>query len=212
MELDKCIKKRRSIRSYLDKDVSWKLLYKIIDAAHYAPSSGNLQNWRFIVVKDQQKRAKLSHAALNQHWMTEAPVHIVVCSDNRNIKRQYEKDAKKYIEENCAAAIQNILLKAYDLGLGTCWVGSFNSTLAGDVIEIKDYAEVIGIITLGYSAETPISKRHKIQEITYFEKYGNLRRISKEFISQAFPLQKYNKKVEKTISKIKDKIKKKFKK
>jgi len=212
MELDKCIKNRRSIRSYLDKDVSWNLLYKIIDAAHYAPSSGNLQNWRFVVVKDEQKRAKLARASLNQLWMTEAPVHIVVCSDNRNIKKQYEKDAKKYIKENCAAAIQNILLKAYDLGLGTCWVGSFNPILAGDAVEIKDYTEVVGIITLGYSKEKPISKRHEIQELTYFETYGNLRRISKEFVSKAFPLQKHNKKIEKTISKFKTKIKNKFKK
>ena len=126
MELDQCISKRHSIKSYLDKQVSWDLISQLIDAAHNAPSSGNIQNWVFIVVTDDEKRRDLTKASLNQSWMTEAPIHIVVCSDNFKIKKHYENSSDRYIHENCAAAIQNLLLKATDLGLGTCWVGSFN--------------------------------------------------------------------------------------
>lgn len=203
MELDQCIIKRCSVRSYLDKQVSWDLISQLIDAAHHAPSSGNLQNWRFVVVTEEDKRKKLAEASLNQTWMTEAPVHIVICSDNRNIKRHYENSSDRFIHENCAAAIQNLLLKATDLKLGACWVGSFNPDMVERVIESKEDIEVIAIITVGYPAEKPISKRHKTEELTFFETYDNRKR---DF--SLFPLEKHQKKLDKAISKLKKKIKK----
>jgi len=197
MELDKCISKRRSIKSYKDKAVSFNLISKLIDAAHFAPSSGNLQNWRFVIVKDDKKRQDLARACLNQLWMTEAPIHIVICSDNSKLKTHYEKTTKKFMHENCAAAIQNLILKAFDLGLGTCWVGSINTTMVERVIE-ADEVDIIAVITVGYPAEKPISKRHKIEELTYFEKYGNRKRDE----AYLFPLEKHSKKLEKSLSKI----------
>jgi len=202
MELDQCIAKRHSIRSYLDKQVSWDLISQLIDAAHNAPSSGNIQNWVFVVVTDDKKRKDLTVSSLNQSWMAEAPVHIVVCSDNFKIKKHYENSSDRFIHENCAAAIQNLLLKATDLGLGACWVGSFNPEMVEQVIEAKENIEAIAIITVGYPAEKPISQRHKIEELTFFERYGN--RIRDTSI---FPLEKHQKNFEKAISKLK-KIKK----
>ena len=203
MELDQCISKRHSIKSYLDKQVSWDLISQLIDAAHNAPSSGNIQNWVFIVVTDDEKRRDLTKASLNQSWMTEAPIHIVVCSDNFKIKKHYENSSDRYIHENCAAAIQNLLLKATDLGLGACWVGSFNPEMVEQVIEAKENIEAIAIITVGYPAEKPISQRHKIEELTFFERYGN--RIRDTSI---FPLEKTKNKLENKIEKSVSKLKK----
>lgn len=199
MEIDECIENRRSIRSYLDKKVHWEKISQLLDAAHLAPSSGNIQNWRFIVITDDNMRNKIASACLSQKWMTQAPVYIVVCSEN-TVESLYEERGKKYSIQNCAAAIENILLKAIDLSLGTCWIGSFNDSAIKPLLEIPENVEVEAIITLGYPTEKPISKRHKLEELTFFEKYGNRKRDT-----SLFPLEKHKKKIKKLISKIKNK-------
>ena len=79
MELQECITERRSVRKYADKEVPLPLIAEIMEHARLAPSAGNSQNWRFIIVLDREKRIKISEAA-NKPWMKEAPVHIAVCN------------------------------------------------------------------------------------------------------------------------------------
>jgi len=187
MDLYNCIKKTSQVKTYLDKNVKHQDVAKILDAGHLTQSSGNIQNWRFVVVRNQEAKEKIARACLNQLWMQEAPVLIIVCSDNSNLKSLYPKKWKKYSRENCAAAVQNILLQSTSLGLSSCWVRSFNSLRIKNILKItSDDVSVESIITIGYSNERPKESRHKLEELTFFENYGNRRRDA-----SIFPLAKH---------------------
>ncbi len=178
MDLDKCIKERRSVRSYLDKNVEFEKLAKILDSARYAPSSGNIQNVMLIAVRDKKKRADIATASLKQYWMMDAPVHIAVCNKIENIKRFYgSKGELVYSSQNCAAAIENMLLTAYSLGLGTCWVGAFDEDAIKRILRIPENIKVEAVITLGYVKEKEeLPSKYALENITYFEEWGNTKK------------------------------------
>ncbi|MHA2023662.1 MAG: nitroreductase family protein, partial [Candidatus Thorarchaeota archaeon] len=126
METFECIEKRRTVRKYLDTPVEWEKVGNILRAAQLAPSSGNVQDWRFVVVTDKTKRTALANAALKQNWMARAPVIIVVYSDSAATKRFYGlRGEKLYTIQNCAAAAENMTLAATDQGLASAWIGAF---------------------------------------------------------------------------------------
>ncbi len=174
MEALDCIKTRHSIRKFLDREIPWDMLYKIIEAATHAPSSGNLQNWRFIIVTDSALKHKIAEAALEQYWLETAPVLIVVCSLEGKVERFYGLRGKRlYAIQNCAAAIQNMLLAAHALGLGACWVGAFDEELIAKILDIKlDEARPQAIVPIGYPDESPAeTERDKVEQVTYFNKW-----------------------------------------
>ncbi len=171
MEINKCIKNRCSIRKYKDKKVDESKIIEIIDSGTYAPNSGNLQNWRFVVVNEEDKKEKISKACSNQVWMNQAPAFIVICSDESEVKRHFGKNATKFSEQNCAAATQNMLLKAHDLGLSSCWIGGFDEKKIKEILNIpdKDNLKVETIITIGYANEKKAeSERYALKELIYF--------------------------------------------
>lgn len=179
MELDNCIKERRSVRDFLDKEVNWGTLFEILESTTYAPSSGNMQNWAFIIVRDKKKKEALAQAANGQDFMIKAPVLIVICNRLDRIKRIYgERGEKLYSIQNCAAATQNILLKAHSLGLSTCWVGAFDSDEVTNILKLEKEVQPDSIIALGYSEENPIMpKREELGNLVYFEDWGNKRKV-----------------------------------
>ena len=131
MEALECIYTRRSIRKYLSQHVEWEKVGNILEAGRVAPSAGNLQNWRFIVVMDRGKREKIAELCLGQHWMSSAPVHIIICSQPGTCKRFYgTRGEKLYCIQNCAAVAENMLLAAHAQGLGGCWVSAFDEDMA----------------------------------------------------------------------------------
>lgn len=175
MEVFECISTRRSIRNYLDIPVEWDKIGTILEAGRLAPSSGNIQDWNFIVVQDEEKRKAIAEASLKQHWMSKAPVHIVVCADLKKSERFYGvRGNRLYSIQNCAAAVENMLLTAHSLGLGACWVGAFDENVVSRVLNIPDYARPQAIITIGYSDEKPKEPiRYPLTTVAFLEKYGN---------------------------------------
>ena len=155
MELDDAIQKRVSVKSYIDKDIPNDMIGLILEAGSLAPSAGNLQNWKFIIVKNEKKRADIAEAARNQNWMNQAPVFIIVCNDKKIITDMYGPRGELYSTQDCAIAAQNIMLKAVDLGLSTCWVGSFDNEAVRRILKIPDKVDPEMILTLGYSKEDP---------------------------------------------------------
>jgi nitroreductase len=117
METLKAILTRRSIRKYSNKNIPEEYFEILLKAAMYAPTARNKQPWHFIIISDREILTKL--AAVNSSWRTleDASNAIVVCGD-RNLE-----DAESFIIQDCAAATQNILLAAHELGLGTVWLG-----------------------------------------------------------------------------------------
>ena len=175
MELTESIKNRRSIKKYLDLEVPKEKIGMIIDAGASAPSSGNIQNWRFVIVKDKDAKKRLSDASLQQHWMETAPVHIVVCAVIDTAKQFYGMRGEKlYSIQNCAAAIQNMILMAHSLELGACWVRSFDEENVRRIIAIPENARPQAIITVGVPDEKPPEpSRIPLTHIAFLEKYNN---------------------------------------
>lgn len=175
MELLESIKNRRSIKKYLDLEVPTEKIGMIIDAGASAPSSGNIQNWRFVIVKDKESKKRLADAALQQHWMETAPVHIIVCAVIDTAKQFYGMRGEKlYSIQNCAAAIQNMLLMAHSLELGACWVRSFDEEKVRRIIAITENARPQAIITLGIPDEKPPEpSRIPLTHIAFLENYNN---------------------------------------
>lgn len=108
---------RRSIRSYDEGDISQEEIHRLLDAAMIAPSAGNARPWQFIVISDKEILDKIP--AINQyaHMAPKAPLGITVCGDTR-----LEKYSGFWVQD-CAAAVQNMLLAATALGLGAVWTG-----------------------------------------------------------------------------------------
>lgn len=187
MDLLEGIWTRRSIREYTDDTVEFEKLTAICEAGMCAPSSGNVQNWRFIVVRDKEKiQEGIANACVDQECVQDAEAMIVVCADEQLCEREYGLRGKRlYSIQNCAAATQNMLLAAHGLGLGATWVGAFNEERLDSLLDIPDIARVQALITLGYPDEEPGEKRMRhIDHICSFETYGmqykDLHRVMKD--------------------------------
>jgi len=174
MDVFEAIKGRRSIRRFTPEDVDDETLLKVLDAARWAPSAGNLQPWNFIVVRSPERKRRLAEAALGQQFIAEAPVDIVVCADTRVSSWGYgSRGEKLYCIQDTAAAVQNMLLAAYALGLGTCWVGAFDERRVAEVVGLPDGVRPVAIIALGHPAERPAPRpRRGLEEVVHVEVYG----------------------------------------
>ena len=173
MDVLEAIKGRRSIRAFKSEDAPPEIVEKLIDAARWAPSAGNIQPWEFIIVRNPEIKRNLAKAALNQSFIEEAPVVIVVCADEIRSSQGYGVRGKTlYCIQDTAAATQNIHLAAYSLGLGTCWVGAFNEEEARKILEIPEGVRPVAIIPVGYPAEKPSARnRRPLNQIVHYEKF-----------------------------------------
>jgi nitroreductase len=204
MELNKCILERRSIRKYLDVPLDISKVTDLIDAAMHSPSAGNLQTWRFIIVVDSDIRQKIAGCCLDQEWIAKAPVHLVICSDLSKTKEFYGLRGERfYAIQDCAAAAMTILLKAYEMGLGSCWVGAFDEESLKRILNIPLTSRPQVVLTLGYADEKPKpSTMYNIKDITYFNSYGGK---IKDFDAV---LELHSRKIEKLLKSGSDLIKK----
>ncbi len=173
MEFEEVIKKRRSVRKFLHIPVPRELIARIIGAGHEAPCAGNIINWRFVIVQDEQKRKDLAEAALEQHWIAEAPVVLVLCSRLNELKKFYGlRGEKLYSIQNCAAVAENMVLQAVNLGLASCWVSAFDENEVQRTLDIPDDIRPQVILPIGYPAETnPRPLRYKLEDITFFDSF-----------------------------------------
>jgi nitroreductase len=173
MELSEAIKGRRSVRAFKQQDVPQETVEKLIDAARHAPSAGNIQPWEFVIVRKLEVKKKLARAALNQAFVEEAPVVIVVCANEMRSSMGYGYRGKTlYCIQDTAAATQNILLTAYSLGLGACWIGAFNEDEAKRTLNAPGGIRPVAIIPVGYPDETPPQRsRRSLSQIVHHENF-----------------------------------------
>ena len=174
MDVLEAIKGRRSIRAFKNKNVPQEIVEKLIGAARWAPSAGNIQPWEFIIVRKPEIKRRLAQAALGAMLIEEAPIVIVVCAnENRSFEGYGMRGKTLYCIQDTAAAIQNIHLVAYFLGLGTCWIGAFREEEAKEILKIPQGIRPVAIIPVGYPAEAPSPpSRRPINQIVYYETFG----------------------------------------
>ncbi|MDD5070266.1 MAG: nitroreductase family protein [Candidatus Omnitrophica bacterium] len=146
MDFFDVIKKRVSVREFLDKPVSRNDINRIIDAGRLAATARNEQPWRFVGIVDKSKVSALGRiVSPNGAFMVSAPAAIVVLSVET-----------KYYLEDCSAATENILLAARALGIGSCWIAGDKKEYADKVVEFVGGGRdqrLVSVIAIGYPAK-----------------------------------------------------------
>lgn len=169
------IKSRRNVKDFLPKFVSWENISKLLDAARHAPSCGNIQNWKFIVVLEPEQKKALAEASYEQYEIALAGALVVVCAETEKAERYYGlRGERLYSTQNCAAAIQNMLLEAHSLGLGTRWIGAFDEDTVKSLCGIPEEVRPQAIIAVGYPKETPNKPaKYPLETVVYFHSWRN---------------------------------------
>jgi len=160
--------RRFSCRSYRPDPVPRELLEELLDGARWAPNAGNLQPWRFVVVLDQAFRRTLARAALNQRFLATAPAVIVVCAVPEESARVYGSRGRElYCFQDTAAATENLMIAATDVGLATCWVGAFDEAAVARDLDLDAGWRPVALVPVGYPAENPGRRsRRSVASIT----------------------------------------------
>ena len=173
MEFFEAIKNRRSIRTYKKQELTQDTINQLIDAARLAPSAGNAQSWAFVLATESKTKEALANAAFGQKWLEEAAVVFVVCADMKRAEESYgERGKTLYSIQDTSAAIENILLAAYSMGLGTCWMGAFREEEIRKVINAPPHMKPVALIPVGYPNESPRARsRRPSSEVVYKESF-----------------------------------------
>lgn len=166
---------RRSVTRFLPRPVEMDKILQIVQAGALAPSSGNIQNWSFIVVTDLERIRGLYHHTLDQEPFLSATAAVIVVGDEAQADRLYGLRGKRlYTVQNCAAAMQNMLLASTALGVGSVWIGAFDEDRIGSLFGIPPTSRPQSIILLGYPDIVPEPKVHKpLDTLVYFNSFGN---------------------------------------
>jgi len=174
MDLYEAIKERRSVRKFNPDPVDDGLIEKLLDAARMAPSWSNYQCWRFLVVRDEDKRENLSRSLPENNpaakGLVQAPVVIVLCADPSESGKQ---DGKDYYLLDAGLALEQLVLAAHAEGLGTCWIAWFDEESVKKVCSIPEDYRVVALTPLGVPQKQPsVKPRKDISEIAYREEWG----------------------------------------
>jgi nitroreductase len=157
------------VRAYKATDVEEDKLKKILEAVRLSPSASNRQEWKFIVVRNKETKKKLAKAAFGQSFIGEAPVVIVVCGTESKAIMACGQPAYT-VDVSIACAF--MILQAYEMGLGTCWIGAFKEDETKKILNIPEHVRVVAMTPLGYPDQPPSQKfRKSLNQIVSFEKY-----------------------------------------
>ncbi len=164
MDCLEAIRTRRSIRAFTKEKVSDEQVRKIIEAGMYAPSAGNQQPWQFIVITDKNMLEKVPDIHPYATMVEQAPAAILVCGDTNLAKSQ------AFWVQDCAAAVQNVLLAAHALGLGAVWTGVYprQERVQGfqKLCKLPDHVVPFALVPLGHPAQKPgTAQRFKEERI-----------------------------------------------
>ena len=175
MDFETVVKRRRMCREFLDRGVPQEKIDRILDLASRYPSAGHTEPQEFIVVHNQRIKEDLAHAALDQMFVAQAPLVIVVVSDVRRSARRYgERGVRFFSIIDGAFVAMLILLAVVEEGLGACFVGSFYDEEVQEVLGLPPDVRPIGIIPIGYCAEAPRRfPRRSRAHIVHHDRYGS---------------------------------------
>ena len=163
------IKMRRSIRHYKDKPVEKEKLDRVLEAGRLAPSAGNLQEWKFVVMSDKSMREKLAKTSNAERFIREAPVTIIACA---TITDHVMECGQLAYPIDVAIAVDHITLKAVEEGLGTCWIGGFDEGEVKKILGIPENIRIVTLLTIGYPKYVPGPRKRKSkEEIVVYEKW-----------------------------------------
>lgn len=199
MDTFNAISKRRSIRRFKQNPIAPEQITRCLEAARLAPSGTNCQPWKFLVVRDAEKRRQIADAAYGQPMFGQAPVVVILLGDTKAYRKRFrrgqelieagaitreeaEKTAAAYKEIkqaeddtnaimlNCVIAGQNLVLEAVEQGLGSCWVMLFKQDMISEVFGLPKHLFPIALIPLGYPDQEPSQRpRYSLGEVAFDE-------------------------------------------
>ncbi|HEY0720980.1 MAG TPA: nitroreductase family protein, partial [Gammaproteobacteria bacterium] len=151
------VRHRHSVRKYRsDIGVEAEKLHAILEMACAAPSAGDLQSYRIVVVKDGQQRAALAQAAGGQAFIAEAPLCLVFCSDSRRAGQKYgERGRELYALQDTTIAATYAQLAVVAAGLASAWVGAFDEAAVATIVKLEPGLKPLALLSVGYAAELP---------------------------------------------------------
>lgn len=165
MSLVNVILSRRSIRRYERRPIPEETMKLILEAGRMAPSAMNRQPWHFIVVTDPRLKERLSGGRWNR-FLRDAAAVIVGCGEYGH------PSAERWTAIDVAIAMENMVIAAWALGVGSCWVGDFDEGEVKELLGIPEDVRVIALLSLGYPAEHPAPRRKKpLEEIVHYNKF-----------------------------------------
>jgi nitroreductase len=188
MEFDELVKERRSIHYFEPDAVSEADLMHILEAARWAPSAGNNQPWRFVIVRNPEILEKIWETTTGievpisskrtikvtpQNFMKKAPVVVVVCTDTQAYKGKPNNIfADRFCIQDSAIATMNLLLAVANLGLGACWIGMYREEALSEVLKLPATIRPVAIVPIGHtkSKEQP-RPRKPLEELIHYETY-----------------------------------------
>jgi len=169
MEVREAIRERRSIRVFKKRPVEDEKLGRVLEAGRLAPSANNMQEWKFAVVRDEEKRKRLTVAAKNQLFVGSAPVVIAGCGTITDLRMSC---GQLSYPVDVAIAMTQMTLQAVEEGLGTCWVCAFDEDKVKSVLGIPDEVRVVALLPLGYPDESPSPRpRKEMGEVVCYDRF-----------------------------------------
>lgn len=176
MDVYSAINERRSVRKYTEDPVPEEKLNKLLEAARIAPSWANKQCWRYIIVKDDDKKEEIFSALPEKNpackAIKQAPVTIVLCADP---EESGKANGKEYYLLDAGISMQQLMLAAHAEGLGTCWIGWVeDENKIREALNIPENIQIVALTPLGYPAkESKPTPRKELSEIVFNEQWGN---------------------------------------
>jgi len=168
MKVLEAIRKRYSCRAYEDRPLEKEKLDVILEAARLAPSAKNMQDWRFIVVSDAEIKSKLAASTSQPDVFEKAAVIVTACSTTDYVMRGGQAAGPIDV----AIALEHISLQAADLGLGTCWIGSFDEPWVRKILEIPEGVAIIELMTIGYPTDSRKKpSREPMEKIVCYDRW-----------------------------------------
>lgn len=161
MDVAQAIRMRCSCRNYQNRTVEQDKLLAVLEAARQAPSAKNLQDWRFVVVTDREVKKKLAQAANNQTFLENAGAIVIACTVSDHVMRCGQAVGPIDV----AIALEHMCLQATELGLSTCWIGSFYPDRVRPIVGIPESVVIIELLALGYAADA--SKEHRREPLDH---------------------------------------------
>ncbi len=176
MRKEKCkecmdaIRDRRSIRRFKETPPGKEIIDKLLDLAQMAPSAGNLQSRDFVIITEKTIKQKLASSALDQSFISQAPVVIVFVANIERASRRYGSRGELYAIQDATASVMTLLIAAQSMGIGSCWVGAFDDFAVSELLMLPYNTKPIAIVPLGFADETPVpTPRMELEKVVHNE-------------------------------------------
>lgn len=164
------VRHRHSVRQYLVQDVGRDKLHAILETASAAPSAGDLQSYRIVVVQDPATRQALRLAAGNQDFIAQAPVCMIFCADPQRAAEKYGTRGRNlFAMQDATIACAYAQLAVVAAGMGSTWVGQFDEQLVREALRLDGRFLPVAMLSIGFPAAMPeLTPRRHLEDVVQY--------------------------------------------